>query len=132
MAEPVCSTCNDTHKMGLGERMVMCTACPYPCDRCRLGGRGAYCSETPCACSCHSKDAPAKGMTKEEAAAEYRAISEKLDGLQVAASKHISRKDNNAMFELMYYFKDVAKRIETEYANHLGPGTDYNTPYSRR
>ncbi len=51
--EPTCSTCNDTHRMGLGDREVMCTHCPLPCKSC--GGRpiGPFCVTTPCPCACH-------------------------------------------------------------------------------
>lgn len=65
MSEPVCKTCNDTHRMtrsreGDNDQTVMCTYCPTPCEGCqsRSPGRGSgpYCSKTPCACSCHSKD----------------------------------------------------------------------------
>lgn len=55
----VCSTCNDTHRMELGDREVMCTRCPKPCEQCRQRtpgyGPGAYCGETPCPCWCHRK-----------------------------------------------------------------------------
>lgn len=64
----ICSTCNDTHKMALRDRMVPCTRCPLPCDDCRghelparrnltdrRGGNGAFCAVTPCACPCHGK-----------------------------------------------------------------------------
>lgn len=55
----VCSTCNDTHRMLLGEegRPVPCTGCPLPCGNCvtHFNGMaaGAYCAETPCGCDCH-------------------------------------------------------------------------------
>jgi hypothetical protein len=49
-SEPVCSVCNDTHRMQLGEHEVMCTHCPVPCSGCRIG---AYCENTPCGCPCH-------------------------------------------------------------------------------
>ncbi len=47
----VCSTCNDTHRMSLGERDVMCTRCPTPCWGCGKGG--PFCTTTPCGCWCH-------------------------------------------------------------------------------
>lgn len=50
--EYVCDTCLDTHLMVLGEREVPCTRCPTPCQKCRCG---AFCTTTPCPCSCHSK-----------------------------------------------------------------------------
>jgi hypothetical protein len=53
--KPVCSTCNDTHRMQLRDGSVMCTACPVPCRVCR-DDRRAYCAETPCPCDCHRKD----------------------------------------------------------------------------
>lgn len=53
----VCDTCQDTHMMTLGERTVMCTRCPTPCESCRQryknAGPGAYCASTPCGCACH-------------------------------------------------------------------------------
>src|SRR5690242_17955735 len=54
----VCSTCDDTHEMTLhrpngDERKVMCTSCPVPCERCRAGGNGPYCTTPRCACDCH-------------------------------------------------------------------------------
>lgn len=54
----VCSSCNDTHVMALGERDLMCTRCPTPCEACRgrtmFGVPTAYCASTPCSCSCHA------------------------------------------------------------------------------
>lgn len=50
---PVCSTCDDTHRMTLRDREVMCTFCPFPCQACRAGGNGPFCSSTPCGCECH-------------------------------------------------------------------------------
>lgn len=63
-AAPVCSTCNDTHRMPFGEDHadVMCTRCPTPCRRCRAGGNGPYCATTPCACLCHLSAAFIDGM----------------------------------------------------------------------
>lgn len=52
---PVCTTCKDTHEMQLEDQKVMCTHCPTPCDDCRAGGNGAYCTTTPCSCHCHAK-----------------------------------------------------------------------------
>lgn len=54
---PVCDTCDDTHRMTLGEREVMCTHCPTPCQRCRADGTGAYCQHPRCPCTCHKRDA---------------------------------------------------------------------------
>jgi hypothetical protein len=51
----VCSTCNDTHLMPYGEDRVMCTRCPLPCQKCRMGGTGAFCGKTPCECQCHDQ-----------------------------------------------------------------------------
>lgn len=53
---PTCATCNDTHRMKLGEREVMCTSCPVPCEKCQLV---AYCKTSPCSCGCHSRANPA-------------------------------------------------------------------------
>jgi hypothetical protein len=58
---PVCSVCNDTHTMTLGDEMgfdarqVMCTHCPVPCESCRSKPQGPYCAKTPCGCECHAK-----------------------------------------------------------------------------
>jgi hypothetical protein len=46
---PVCKTCGDQHRVG----SRVCTSCPLPCPQCRLGGIGAFCDKTPCACACH-------------------------------------------------------------------------------
>lgn len=52
----VCSTCNDTHSMPLGDGTAMCTRCPTPCRRCASSdGRCAYCATTPCSCKCHPR-----------------------------------------------------------------------------
>lgn len=53
-ASPICNVCNDTHRMTLGEREVMCTHCPRPCERCRQH-LGAFCEKTPCSCACHQR-----------------------------------------------------------------------------
>ena len=53
MTTPVCTTCKDTHVMVIGDRTVPCTFCLLPCPRCRTGGNGAYCTTTPCPCTCH-------------------------------------------------------------------------------
>ena len=55
---PVCSKCNDTHMVqdSRYEHEIMCTGCPVPCQECRVGGKGAFCGETPCSCECHRKD----------------------------------------------------------------------------
>ena len=62
-APPICSTCNDTHTMTLGDREVMCTRCPVPCDRCQQGTppTAPYCATTPCPCSCHTQPATPGG-----------------------------------------------------------------------
>lgn len=57
--KPVCETCKDTHSMTLptgsgDERIVPCTRCPTPCEKCRTR-LGAYCRTTPCECPCHNK-----------------------------------------------------------------------------
>lgn len=53
---PACATCDDTHRMALGDRTVSCTRCPTPCQACRRDGNGAYCAEAPCSCGCHRAD----------------------------------------------------------------------------
>ena len=51
-ATPVCTHCNDTHRMELRDRIVACTHCPTPCETCRAGLL-AYCKSAPCSCVCH-------------------------------------------------------------------------------
>lgn len=51
--KPVCEQCGDTHQMELRGAIVACTRCPVPCEKCRMGGTGAFCEHTPCACACH-------------------------------------------------------------------------------
>lgn len=53
LIKPVCEMCNDTHRIELKERMVLCTYCPLPCMECI---KGSYCTITPCNCHCHKKD----------------------------------------------------------------------------
>lgn len=63
----VCKTCGDSCQMfhsGL-ERYVPCIFCPTPCDECRSGGTGAYCSEVRCRCSCHNPT-PGQPASQEE------------------------------------------------------------------
>lgn len=38
-----------------GTALVMCTRCPTPCQKCRAGGNGPYCENTPCVCVCHTQ-----------------------------------------------------------------------------
>lgn len=58
MTAYVCDDCKDTHLMPMGDRYVPCTHCPTPCQKCRKGGHGAFCEETPCSCDCHEPDEP--------------------------------------------------------------------------
>lgn len=86
--EPVCKTCNDTHRMEFGESAsVMCTQCPLPCTNCEDDITGAYCLKAPCSCSCHAlaerekekqidtTEKPAMLMTKKGPVA-YREITQ--------------------------------------------------------
>lgn len=77
---PVCSTCEDTHLMPLGEdRQVMCTRCPVPCRKCATdNGVGAYCSTTPCGCGCH-KNKGASSVGRSDADATIEALNAQLD-----------------------------------------------------
>lgn len=68
-SEVVCKTCNDTHRMTLSDgaeggdsRKVICTRCPVPCQRCRVGGNGPYCESMPCACACHDETTRAEAV----------------------------------------------------------------------
>ncbi len=62
---PICKTCNDTHSMWYSklERNVMCTFCPVPCQKCRSGGNGPFCTNTPCDCACHERHHQYAGVT---------------------------------------------------------------------
>ena len=71
----ICSTCNDTHVMSLGDSQVMCTSCPAPCQECRAGGTGPFCAQTPCSCACHTKKASWSKQEQERVvAAEHDAL----------------------------------------------------------
>jgi hypothetical protein len=71
---PICSRCNDTHRMPasdpgpFGDGTWMCTGCPVPCQRCRGGGNGPYCANTPCSCECHVGSYATSAATRTEAA----------------------------------------------------------------
>ena len=54
-------------------------------------------------------------MTKDEAVKEYRKLSRKLFSMQSKAANHISRKDNNRVFNTAIWLNDVAERIKVEY-----------------
>jgi hypothetical protein len=55
MSRFVCDVCSDTHVMDtVAGYSVPCTACPLPCDECRAGDIGAYCTEVACRCACHN------------------------------------------------------------------------------
>ena len=58
--------------------------------------------------------------TAEEAAREYRRVAKRLERLQLSASNFISRADNNQVFEVAWWLREVAKRIKRGY-----PRTDY-------
>lgn len=59
LPDVVCYQCFDAHISDRGGTLVNCSSCPVPCQKCRQGGVGAYCEETPCKCECHAhkKDA---------------------------------------------------------------------------
>ena len=54
-------------------------------------------------------------MTKKQAAKAYLKIYKDLRKLHMAASNHISRKDNNWQFEISFKMREVARRILKEY-----------------
>ena len=56
-----------------------------------------------------------RGMTKNEAAAEYDRIADELERLHRSASSYISRRDNNWQFEVYHSMRYVADRIRKEY-----------------
>lgn len=54
-------------------------------------------------------------MTRKEAADAYMKISKELERLHGAASAHISRRDNNWVFERIYSFRYISQRIKLKY-----------------
>lgn len=56
-----------------------------------------------------------KRLTKKEAADAYARIAKELQFLQSAAAEHISRSDNNWVFEKRYSFEYVSERIRCAY-----------------
>lgn len=78
----VCATCRDTHQMLLGDRLVMCTRCPAPCQECRQGGNGPYCEKTPCGCSCHAKNHRTTEAVMKQLVAERDALWAESAALQ--------------------------------------------------
>lgn len=66
-------------------------------------------------------------MTRKEAVKAFEKISKKLSRLHSSAANHISRRDNNWVFEQIYKFQHVADRIRTKYENagdYKGGGPD--------
>jgi len=59
-------------------------------------------------------------VRRREAAQAYKRIARELGRLQTAAAEHISRRDNNQIFEIEHWLMDVAERIAKGY-----PETDY-------
>lgn len=57
-----------------------------------------------------------KTHTKNQAVRAYMKIAKKLHELQVGACRHISREDNNKLFEISFFVEKVAERIENEYS----------------
>lgn len=62
-------------------------------------------------------------MTKKEAVAAYRIIAKKLRKLHTETAPHISRSDNNKVFEMGWHFDAIADRIDAEYEEHC-PGCE--------
>lgn len=58
--------------------------------------------------------------TKKQAVTAYMEIALKLHDLQVGACRHISRADNNRLFEMAFFIANVADRIEKEYKEATG------------
>ena len=65
-----------------------------------------------------------KEMTRKQAAKAYDRIADELDRLMGAASNHISRRDNNWVFERVYSFRHIAERIRLKYdvGEYVGGG----------
>jgi hypothetical protein len=102
--EPLCSTCNDTHRMtlhgpmgdGARDREVPCTACPIPCDACR-GSFSAFCAVTPCSCECHTRDRVFGPYV------ERRARGEGLEALakNIGPTPDVTKTDREAFIRVM-------------------------------
>lgn len=58
-------------------------------------------------------------LTRQQAVEAYKRIAKELQWLQVGASNHISRRDNNWVFEQPYSFRYIAERIRRKY-NDVG------------
>lgn len=73
-------------------------------------------------------------MTKREAARAFRKISKELEHLHSAASNHISRLDNNWVFERIYSFRYIAERIEDGYntLDYEKGGGPHHSRFTRR
>lgn len=87
--KPICDRCDDTHQITLhranGDDLdVMCTSCPSPCDHCRQGGNGPFCTTTPCPCDCHLGSRFYQERTRE--AVEARAQEIELANTKDAAA----------------------------------------------
>lgn len=54
-------------------------------------------------------------ITRKKAVVHYKRIARELDALHSEASNHISRQDNNRVFEISRFLRDVSSRIKQEY-----------------
>lgn len=54
-------------------------------------------------------------MTKREVVKAYRKMAKRMLHLHNAAANHISRRDNNVVFEMGWKCRAIADRIEREY-----------------
>lgn len=111
--DPVlCSTCNDTHWMMLGDREVMCTRCLVPCQQCRSDGYGPYCRTVPCDCVCHKGTACPHGFAVDSvecvtclvaklAASEQRAEAAEKFARGMASTAENERQDRVEMRRLL-------------------------------
>lgn len=73
-----------------------------------------------------TKSAIEKHSEQRNAVAAYKRIARELLRLQVDACRHISRRDNNDLFEVAFFVKDVASRMKTGYKS-----TDYHGLFRR-
>lgn len=66
-------------------------------------------------------------MKRKKLVRRYRRIAKELRQLQVIGANHISRSDNNAVFEFEHALKRIAERIAEKYSD-----TDYEDERARR
>ena len=59
-------------------------------------------------------------LTQSQTAKIYKDLSHRLMRMHSAGANHILRKDNNKVFEIAFFLREVAERIKKNY-----PDSDY-------